>query len=242
MTGQVTVCMAEPALYEILRPRSEAAGRTAASPPRPAEHGRNPHGRHLPRLPGTKHGRTAWRVHHPAGTDHPPPYMPGRRGLYLERHARPQPQRARRLLTWWTGDFTGSWKHIPKDLSHCRLGRQPRPQEPALFCRARAFATLVACYYDADDLNDVHGLAGPGAAKRPTCGASCTRPGKRNIRCSPNSRTWCASDLYVMAGWSWSTMRNRPARAFTFEFQEDTGKTLTVTCAMLVPPAPSVRV
>ncbi|MGC8990906.1 MAG: hypothetical protein ACP5MD_12365, partial [Verrucomicrobiia bacterium] len=54
------------------------------------------------------------------------------------------------------GDFTGSWKHVPKDLIMAVWGGEPR--EPSLrFFAAEGFRTLVACYYDADDLNDVKG-------------------------------------------------------------------------------------
>ncbi len=54
------------------------------------------------------------------------------------------------------GDFTGSWKHVPKDLIMAVWGGKPRP-ESLTFFQERGFRMLIACYYDADDLEDVRG-------------------------------------------------------------------------------------
>ena len=54
------------------------------------------------------------------------------------------------------GDFTGSWKHLPKDLIIAVWGGEPREKSLSFFAK-EGFSTLVACYYDADDLNDVNG-------------------------------------------------------------------------------------
>jgi hypothetical protein len=54
------------------------------------------------------------------------------------------------------GDFTGSWKHLPKDLMIAVWGGEPRP-ESLKFFESEGFRTLVACYYDADNLNEVKG-------------------------------------------------------------------------------------
>jgi len=54
------------------------------------------------------------------------------------------------------GDFTGSWKHIPKDLTIAVWGGAPRPASLKFFAD-EGFATLIACYYDADDLRSVEG-------------------------------------------------------------------------------------
>jgi hypothetical protein len=51
------------------------------------------------------------------------------------------------------GDYTGSWKHIPKDLIIAVWGGEPRP-ESLQFFSGLGFETLAACYYDADDLKD----------------------------------------------------------------------------------------
>ncbi len=54
------------------------------------------------------------------------------------------------------GDFTGSWNHIPKDLIMAVWGGEPREKSLRFFAD-QGFRTLVACYYDADDLKDVKG-------------------------------------------------------------------------------------
>ena len=61
------------------------------------------------------------------------------------------------------GDFTGSWEHVPKNLIMAVWGGEPRPASLDFFA-GRGSRTLVACYYDADDLKDVEGwlqLAAP---------------------------------------------------------------------------------
>ena len=61
------------------------------------------------------------------------------------------------------GDFTGSWEHVPKNLIMAVWGGEPRPASLNFFA-GRGSRTLVACYYDADDLKDVEGwlqLAAP---------------------------------------------------------------------------------
>jgi hypothetical protein len=52
------------------------------------------------------------------------------------------------------GDFTGSWKHIPKDLVIAVWGGAPRDKSLKFFAD-EGFQTLAACYYDADNLDDV---------------------------------------------------------------------------------------
>jgi hypothetical protein len=52
------------------------------------------------------------------------------------------------------GDFTGSWRHVPKDLVMAVWGGEPREKSLQFFA-GEDFPMLVACYYDADDLNDV---------------------------------------------------------------------------------------
>lgn len=52
------------------------------------------------------------------------------------------------------GDFTGSWKHVPKDVIMCVWGGTPR-EASLKFFHEQGFSTLVACYYDADNLDDV---------------------------------------------------------------------------------------
>ena len=52
------------------------------------------------------------------------------------------------------GDFSGSWKHLPQDLTISVWGGAPREKSLHFFAE-QGFQTLVACYYDADNLNDV---------------------------------------------------------------------------------------
>ncbi len=54
------------------------------------------------------------------------------------------------------GDFTGSWKHVPQDLVLAVWGGEPRSKSLS-FCAEQGFQTLIACYYDAKDLTDVKG-------------------------------------------------------------------------------------
>ncbi len=54
------------------------------------------------------------------------------------------------------GDFTGSWNYVPTDLVIAVWGREPRENSMQFFAQNN-FQILVACYYDADNLNDVIG-------------------------------------------------------------------------------------
>ncbi len=54
------------------------------------------------------------------------------------------------------GDFTGSWTNIPHNLIMAVWGGAPREKSLRFFAD-QGFRTLVACYYDADDLKDVQG-------------------------------------------------------------------------------------
>ncbi|WCJ58056.1 hypothetical protein NXS98_09985 [Fontisphaera persica] len=54
------------------------------------------------------------------------------------------------------GDFTGSWNHVPKDLVIAVWGGDPRPKSLEFFA-SQGFSTLIACYYDADNLQSTRG-------------------------------------------------------------------------------------
>ncbi|MGH7969134.1 MAG: hypothetical protein ACREIC_10455, partial [Limisphaerales bacterium] len=54
------------------------------------------------------------------------------------------------------GDFTGSWEHVPKNLIMAVWGGEPREKSLHFFAD-HGFRTLVSCYYDADNLDDVKG-------------------------------------------------------------------------------------
>jgi hypothetical protein len=54
------------------------------------------------------------------------------------------------------GSFAGSWKHVPRDLTMAVWGGAVR-ETSLKFFQDEGFSMLVACYYDADNLNDVKG-------------------------------------------------------------------------------------
>jgi hypothetical protein len=54
------------------------------------------------------------------------------------------------------GDFTGSWNHVPKDIIMSVWGGEPRQQSLKFFA-GQGFSTMIACYYDADNLDEVQG-------------------------------------------------------------------------------------
>ncbi|MGQ9518827.1 MAG: carbohydrate binding domain-containing protein [Candidatus Fervidibacter sp.] len=54
------------------------------------------------------------------------------------------------------GDFTGSWNFVPKDIIVAVWGGAPREKSLRFFAE-QGFRTLVACYYDAPNLDEVEG-------------------------------------------------------------------------------------
>ena len=152
--GQVSVCMAEPELYEIfdseakllaerLHPKHvllnmdeiRMGGTCAAC-----------RGRNMGELLGeciTKQTQILRK------------YMPGVEVLVWSDMLDPN-QNAHGNYFLVDGDYTGSWKHIPKDLTIAVWGGEPRAESLKFFAD-EGFAMLVACYYDADDLKDVKG-------------------------------------------------------------------------------------
>jgi hypothetical protein len=59
------------------------------------------------------------------------------------------------------GSFAGSWKNVPRDLRIAVWGGQAR-EKSLKFFRDQGFEMLVACYYDADNLDDVQGWLAAG--------------------------------------------------------------------------------
>lgn len=150
--SQVTVCMAEPRLYEIV----DHEARLLAEHLRPRRVFLNMDevrmggtcgacaGRDMARLLGECVQRlvAALRRHLPevqvyVWSDMFDPHHNARSNYYLVQ-----------------GDFTGSWRYVPRDLVMAVWGGSPRPESLAFFAR-EGFPVLVACYYDADDLRDV---------------------------------------------------------------------------------------
>ncbi|MCS7180825.1 MAG: hypothetical protein NZ891_05690 [bacterium] len=54
------------------------------------------------------------------------------------------------------GDFTGSWNYIPKDIIIAVWGGKPREKSLEFFYN-HGFKVLIACYYDANNMEDVKG-------------------------------------------------------------------------------------
>ncbi|MGC8829051.1 MAG: hypothetical protein ACP5TE_04675 [Verrucomicrobiia bacterium] len=54
------------------------------------------------------------------------------------------------------GDFSESYKYIPKDITIAVWGGRPR-EKSLKFFESQGFNMLIACYYDADNLDDVKG-------------------------------------------------------------------------------------
>ncbi len=52
------------------------------------------------------------------------------------------------------GDFTGSWKYVPQDVVMAVWGGEPNPKSLQFF-RDNGFSVLASCYYDADNLDAV---------------------------------------------------------------------------------------
>lgn len=150
--SQITLCMAEPALYEIydheakllaehLRPKRillnmdevRMGGTCQACA-----------GRNMGELLGeciTKQAQIV-RKHMPGAT------------IYVWSDMLDPNHNAHGNYYLVEGDFTGSWNHVPKDLIAAVWGGSPR-EKSLRFLSEQGFATLVACYYDADDLRDV---------------------------------------------------------------------------------------
>ncbi len=150
--SQITVCMGEPALYEIfeheakllaerLHPRRvllsmdevRMGGTCAAC-----------RGRNMAQLLGECVSRQVAAIRR---------YSPGAQ-VYVWSDMFDPNHNAKPGYYLVEGDFTGSWKHLPKDLTVAVWGGAPRPESLRFFAD-QGFQTLVACYYDADTLDDV---------------------------------------------------------------------------------------
>ena len=152
--SQVTVCMAEPALYDIfdheakllaerLHPRRVMLNMDEV---RMGGTCRACRGRNMGELLGecvTKQAQSIRR------------YSPGAQ-VYVWSDMFDPNHNAHGNYYLVDGDFTGSWQHVPKDLVMAVWGGAPQEKSLRFFAE-QGFSTLVACYYDADDLNEVKG-------------------------------------------------------------------------------------
>lgn len=150
--SQVTVCMAEPELYEIFDHEARLL----------AEH-LHPHrvllnmdevrmggtckacgGHDMAELLGECVTKQAAAIHR---------YSPDAK-IYVWSDMFDPHQNAHDDYYLVKGDFTGSWKYLPKDTVMAVWGGEPRAQSLSFFAQ-QGFPVLVSCYYDADNLKDV---------------------------------------------------------------------------------------
>jgi len=150
--SQITVCMAEPALYEhaaeeaerlarIVRPRRVLLSMDEV---RMGGTCRACEGRDMAHVLGQCAARlgAALRRHLPdvelyIWSDMFDPHHNARTNYYLVR-----------------GDFTGSWRHLPRDIAVVVWGGRPRPESLRFFA-AEGRPIVIANYYDADTLDSV---------------------------------------------------------------------------------------
>ena len=152
--GQVTVCMAEPELYDIFDHEARLLAervhprRVLLSMDEVRMGGtcRACRGQNLGELLGRCITRQAESIRK---------YSPGAQ-IYVWSDMLDPNHNAHGNYYLVDGDFTGSWRHVPKDLVIAVWGGAPRDKSLRFFAD-QSFATLVACYYDADDLGEVKG-------------------------------------------------------------------------------------
>lgn len=161
--SQVTVCMAEPALYDIydhearllaekVRPRRimlnmdevRMGGTCAAC-----------RGKDMAKLLGEciMRQRDILRKHNPGAQ------------IYVWSDMLDPNHNAHGDYYLVEGSFSGSWNHVPKDLVIAVWGGEPRPKSLEFF-ESQGFKTLVACYYDADDLQSTRGWLAAAAGRK----------------------------------------------------------------------------
>lgn len=152
--SQVTVCMAEPAVYEIIDHEAKLLAERLhpkrimlnMDEVRMGGTCRACQGRNLGQLLGecvTKHAQ-ALRRHNPGAE------------VYVWSDMFDPNHNAHGDYYLVEGDFTGSWKHVPKDLVMAVWGGAPREKSLRFFSE-QGFRTLASCYYDAENLDDVKG-------------------------------------------------------------------------------------
>lgn len=150
--SQVTACMAEPAVYEIfdheakllaerLHPRRVLLNMDEV---RMGGTCRACRGRDMAQLLGESVTKQAQAIRR---------YSPGAE-VYVWSDMFDPNHNAHGNYYLVEGDFTGSWKHLPKDLIVAVWGGEPREKSLSFFAD-QGYATLAACYYDAEDLGDV---------------------------------------------------------------------------------------
>lgn len=150
--SQVTVCMAEPALQEIFEHEAKLLAERVhprrvmlnMDEVRMGGTCRACQGRNMAQLLGECVTQQAQAIRR---------YSPGAE-VYVWSDMFDPNHNAHGRYYLVTGDYTGSWQHVPKDLVMAVWGGEPREKSLRFFAD-QGFRTLVSCYYDADDLNSV---------------------------------------------------------------------------------------
>lgn len=133
--SQVTLCMGEPAVYEIMDHEMKLLAERLHPRRVMLNMDEVRMGGTCQACAGPEHGRVAWRMHHEAGANHPP-LRPRRGGLCVVRHVGPKPQRAWQLLPR-RRRFHRLVAAYPEGLDHLRVGRRAAGEEPAVLRRSR---------------------------------------------------------------------------------------------------------
>lgn len=152
--SQVTVCMAEPVLDEIF----DHEARLLAERVKPSAVLLNMdevrmgvtckacEGRNMAELLGNCVAKQARAIRK---------YSPGAR-IYVWSDMFDPSHNARPNYYLVEGDYTGSWNYLPKDVIVAVWGGEPRPESLRFFAQHK-FETLIGCYYDAENLDEVKG-------------------------------------------------------------------------------------
>lgn len=152
--SQVTVCMAEPGLYQVFDTEARAVGERlhpgrillSMDEIRLGGSCRACSGKNMGALLGdciTSETRIIRR------------YMPAA-DIYIWSDMLDPGHNAHNNYFLVEGDLTGSWNHVPKDLIITVWGDAPRTASMQFFAD-NGFKTLASCYYDTNDLTGVEG-------------------------------------------------------------------------------------
>lgn len=152
--GQVTVCMAEPELYEIFDREAQALAERLhprrvllnMDEIRMGGTCKACAGKNMAELLGQCITRQVQTIRK---------YMPGAE-VYIWSDMLDPNHNAHGDYYLVEGSFADSWKHVPHDLRMAVWGGAVR-EKSLKFFQDEGFPMLVACYYDADNLNDVAG-------------------------------------------------------------------------------------
>ncbi len=195
--SRVTVCMAEPDLYQIFDQETKLLAKyvhpdrvlLGADKVRTGGTCAACRGRNMGELLGEGITRQDQMIHR---------YLPGAE-VYVWSDVLDPNHNAHSDCCLVNGDFTGSWRHVPKDIVIAVWGGAPRPKSLEFFAGGDS-----APWSFAITMRMTWMKQGAGSRPLPRCQmfrASCTRPGRRNTRscrplatCSGGSETFASED------------------------------------------------